>query len=167
MLSARPAATASPVTLTFTVSGTRRPATARIALPAPPTLTYDLPVMSEATPGTLTVHDPEPRTGYGLTAAWACLDGSPGQAAQASLDAIYSESGADVTAVADVGAIRGGLFNADCTGPVSPATHPVTLILSRDRGGPDAGEPGPLDAVAQITVPLSSAEPPDPFAAGP
>jgi hypothetical protein len=161
-LAARPAGTPSPVTLGFGVAGVRRTATAQVALPAPPTLAYDLAVMSEATPGTITVRNPEPRTTYRLTAAWTCLDGSPGESADVSLDPIYSETGADTTAEADVGAIRGGLFNADCTGPVSPATHPVTFILSRDRGG--SGEvPGPLDAVAQFTVPLSSAEPPDPF----
>ena len=163
VLSARPAGTASPVTVTFSVAGLRRTAAVAIALAPPPTLAYDRAVMSEADPGTLTVRDSEPRTAYGLTARWTCVDGSPGEAAQVSQDPIYSETGADATAVADVGAIRGGLFNADCTGAVSPATYPITLILSRERGGTDADVPGPLDAVAQITVTLSSAEPPDPF----
>lgn len=163
VLSARPAGTPSPVTVTFSVAGRRRTAAVAIALAPPPALTYDQAVMSEEAPGTLTVRNPEPRTSYGLTARWTCLDGSAGEAAQVSQDPIYSETGADTTAVADVGAIRGGLFNADCTGAVSPATYPVTFVLSRERGGPDAAEPGPLDAVAQITVTLSSAEPPDPL----
>ncbi len=163
VLGGRPAGTASPVTLTFAVAGVRRTATAQVALPPPPTLAYDLPVMSEESPGTITVRNPEPRTGYRLTAAWTCLDGTPDQVADASIDPIHSDTGADTTAVADVGAIRGGLFNADCTGEESPATHPVTFVLSRDPGDPDSEEPGPLEAVARITVPLSSAEPPDSF----
>ncbi len=163
VLSSRPTGTASPVTLTFAVSGVARRATAQIALSPAPGMTYNLPVMSEATPGVLTITNPEPRANYSLTAAWTCLDGSASQATEASLDPIYSETGADTTAVPDVDAIRGGVFNADCTGATSPATYPVTLILSRSRSGPDAGQPGPLETVAQVTVPLSSAEPPDPF----
>ena len=62
----------------------------------------------------------------------------------------------------DVSAIRGGLFNADCTGAATPATYPITLVLSRNPAGPDAEVPGPLDAVAQIRLTLSTAQPPNP-----
>lgn len=162
VLASRPAGTASPVTLSLSVAGGRRTVRAQVALAAGASLTYDQAVMSEAAPGTLTVRSPEPRTAYALTARWTCLDGSADEAVGVSEDPIYSEDGADVAVTVDVGAVRGGLFNADCTGAATPATYPVTLVLSRNPAGPDAEVPGPLDAVAQIRVTLSSAEPTDP-----
>ena len=162
VLASRPPGTASPVALTLSVAGVRRTLAAQVALAGGTSLAYDLPVMSEATPGTLTVRGPEPRTAYTLSATWSCLDGSPAEAVDVSEDPIYSESGGDLAVTVDVSAIRGGLFNADCTGAATPATYPITLVLSRNPAGPDAEVPGPLDAVAQIRVTLSSAEPPDP-----
>ncbi len=58
----------------------------------------------------------------------------------------------------DVDAIRGGLFNADCTGDPTPATAPVTLTLVRRA---QSGDVISFGVIAQITVTVSSVESPD------
>lgn len=159
LLASRTAPGAAPLTLKVEVPGvTRRPTSVQVALPAPPTLSYDLPVMSSATPGTLRVAAPEPLTTYVVSAGWTCRDGTLGRAAEVTQDPLYSPDGADVTAAPDVDAIRGGLFNADCSGTPTPATARVTLTLSRSG---TSGDVTTLDPVGQITVTVSSAEPDD------
>lgn len=146
ILAVRPAGTASPVTLTFRVRGLQRTTTvtAKVALPPPPTLSYSLPLMSEAAPGTVTVAAMEPLASYGLSAEWVCPNGVAGRIEDATVDPIFSTRGSDQTVAVDAGAIRNEVFSPDCAGDPGPATVPVTLVLSRAT-----------ERVAQITVPLS------------
>ncbi len=58
----------APLTLFVGASGLRKEATLQVAGAAPPALSYDLPVMSEAAPGTLTITGPEPLATYVVAA---------------------------------------------------------------------------------------------------
>jgi len=156
-LATRPTAQ-QPLTLFVGASGVRgRTVTVQVAGAKPPALSYDLPVMSAATPGTLTITGPEPLATYVVSASWTCRDRTTGRVDEATQDPITSTNGADITAVPDVDAIRGGLFNADCTGNPTPATAPVTLTLLRRA---QSGDAITLAPVTQITVTVSSVESP-------
>jgi hypothetical protein len=148
ILAVRPAGTASPVTLTFRVRGVDRTTTTRVrvALPPPPTLSYSLPVMSEADPGTVTVAGMEALASYGLSAEWACPTGAAGRIEDAAADPIFSTAGPDQTVAVDAASISADAFDPSCAGSPAPPTLPVTLVLSRST-----------ERVAQITVTLSGA----------